>query len=178
MVGDGSDEAGAKTVKAKYLGKGIVPVSIGLSAHRCLSFVVGCDGGRSAVKLFLVNHHGIEMKGYWVDTLWGAIDAGNVTLYQGLLVHIFVFFCPIRSVVKSNFPDLRKIASVHSAPYGVMYIFLRENNADGRPVVRLYTQVDKMTGSKRKELPSEAKVRIPAEDIMKADRECVFTKLF
>jgi len=119
VVGDGgSDEAEVKTVKAKYLGKVIAPVSIGLSAHRCLLLVVGCDGGRSAVEVFLGKHHGVEMKGYWVAALWGAIDAGNVSLYQGHLVHIFVFFCPIRSVVKSNFPDLRKIAAGHSAPYG------------------------------------------------------------
>jgi len=34
-----------------------------------------------------------------------------------------------------------------------------------------------MTGSKSKELPSEAKAGITAEDIMKADREWVFTYL-
>jgi len=74
------------------------------------------------------------------------------------------------TVVKSNFPDLRKIAAVHSAMYGAMYIFPRENNADGQPVVRLYTQVDKMTGSKSKELPWEAKDRVTANDIMEADK--------
>jgi hypothetical protein len=63
VVGDGgSDEAEVKMVKAKYLGKVIVPVSIGLSAHKCLSLEVG---GRSAVQLFLGKHPGFEMKGDW-----------------------------------------------------------------------------------------------------------------
>jgi hypothetical protein len=44
-------------------------------------------------------------------------------------------------------------------------------------VVRLYTQGDKMTGSKTKGLPSEAKARITEEDIMKAEIGCVFTCL-
>ena len=50
-------------------------------------YLVGCDGGHSSVRAFLEAHHGVRMNGDWVDTLWGAIDA----------------------VVKSDFPDLRKI---------------------------------------------------------------------
>lgn len=126
---------------------------------------VGCDGGRSAVRRFLEIHHGVEMKGDWVDTLWGAIDAGKHSQFD----HSFLN-CSISVVVKSNFPDLRKIAAVHSALYGAMYIFPRENNADGQPVVRLYTQVDRMTGAKSKELPWKAKERITAHDIMEADK--------
>lgn len=40
-------------------------------------YLVGCDGGRSSVRQFLVKHHGFEFAGEWVDTLWGAIDAGK-----------------------------------------------------------------------------------------------------
>lgn len=40
-------------------------------------YMVGCDGGRSTVRHYLEEHHGIEFKGDWVDTLWGAIDAGR-----------------------------------------------------------------------------------------------------
>jgi hypothetical protein len=65
---------------------------------------------------------------------------------------------------------LRKIAAVHLALYGAMYIFPCENNADGQPIVRLYTQVDRMTGTKSKELPWKAKEQITAEDIMQADK--------
>ena len=65
-------------------------------------FLVGCDGGRSDVRQFLEKHHGFEMKGDWVDTLWGAIDA----------------------VVKSDFPDLRKISTIHSKHHGGELTFL------------------------------------------------------
>lgn len=57
-----------------------------------LNCIVGCDGGRSSVRSFLEANHGITMDGDWVDTLWGAIDA----------------------VVKSDFPDLRKIGMYFS----------------------------------------------------------------
>lgn len=40
-------------------------------------YLVGCDGGRSSVREFLVKHHAFEFKGEWIDTLWGAIDAGK-----------------------------------------------------------------------------------------------------
>jgi len=77
VVGDGgSNDVEVKMVKAKYLAKVILSalVSIGLSGHRCLSLLVGCDGRRSAVQLFLEKQHGFQMKGDWVDTLWGAIE--------------------------------------------------------------------------------------------------------
>ncbi|KAH8831186.1 FAD binding domain-containing protein [Flagelloscypha sp. PMI_526] len=114
-------------------------------------YMVGCDGGRSAVRQFLEKHHGVEMKGDWVDTLWGAIDA----------------------VVKSDFPDLRKIAAVHSGHYGAMYIFPRENNGDGQPVVRIYTQVDKRTGSKSGEKPWEEREKITVQDIIDTDKKII-----
>jgi 2-polyprenyl-6-methoxyphenol hydroxylase-like FAD-dependent oxidoreductase len=56
-------------------------------------YLVGCDGGRSAVRQLLMDKHGVVMTGEYVDTLWGALDA----------------------VVSSDFPDLRKIAAIHSA---------------------------------------------------------------
>lgn len=40
-------------------------------------YLVGADGGRSSVRQFLEKNHGFEFKGDWVDTLWGAIDAGE-----------------------------------------------------------------------------------------------------
>lgn len=40
-------------------------------------YLVGCDGGRSSVRQFLEKDHGFEFKGDWVDTLWGAVDAGE-----------------------------------------------------------------------------------------------------
>ena len=39
-------------------------------------YMVGCDGGRSSVRHFLQERHGFKFDGEWVDTLWGAIDAG------------------------------------------------------------------------------------------------------
>lgn len=54
-------EQASRTVRAKYL--------------------VGCDGGRSAVRQFLEANHGFEFKGEWVDTLWGAIDAGEAASF-------------------------------------------------------------------------------------------------
>ncbi|KAF9515893.1 hypothetical protein BS47DRAFT_728146 [Hydnum rufescens UP504] len=78
-------------------------------------YLVGCDGGRSGVRQFLEKHHGFEMKGEWVDTLWGAIDAGaQITTFSTL--------APTDDsddqVVKSDFPDLRKIAAIHSKHHG------------------------------------------------------------
>lgn len=50
-------EQKTRTVRAKYL--------------------IGCDGGRSSVRHFLEAQYDFKMDGDWVDTLWGAIDAGT-----------------------------------------------------------------------------------------------------
>lgn len=105
-------------------------------------YLIGTDGGRSAVRQCMSKNHGITFDGDWVDTLWGAIDA----------------------VVETSFPDIRKIAAIASREYGSVMIFPREHNDQGNPVVRLYTQIDKALGIK-----SAKDVRV--EDIMEADRK-------
>ena len=135
-------------------------------------YLVGCDGGRSSVRAFLEVHHGVRMNGDWADTLWGAIDA----------------------VVKSDFPDLRKIgmfsifigltplltprhlAAIHSPSHGAMYIFPREHSATtGQPLVRLYTQLNKSPSLAHltKLGPREGKGRVTKEDIMQADKDII-----
>lgn len=106
-------------------------------------YLVGADGGRSAVRHCMSAKHGITFDGDWVDTLWGAIDA----------------------VVETDFPDIRKIAAIASKNYGSVMIFPREFNDHGHPVVRLYTQINKAMGKK-----VEAK-DVKVEDIMDADRK-------
>jgi hypothetical protein len=54
---------------------------------------------------------------------------------------------------------------------GAIHIFPHENNVNGWPVVRLYTQVEKMTGNR---LPWEPKARNTAEDAMKANMRVRF----
>lgn len=120
-----------KTVRAKYL--------------------IGCDGGRSAVRNVMARDFGVEMNGDWVDTLWGAIDA----------------------VVHTDFPDIRKIAAIHSRDHGAIMIFPRETNDDGKDVVRLYTQINKKDGAE-KDVKGGVKLSagdVKVEDIMEADRK-------
>lgn len=105
-------------------------------------YLIGTDGGRSAVRQCMSQNHGITFDGDWVDTLWGAIDA----------------------VVETSFPDIRKIAAIASKKYGSVMVFPREHNDNGNPVVRLYTQIDKALGIK-----SAKDVKV--EDIMEADRK-------
>jgi 2-polyprenyl-6-methoxyphenol hydroxylase-like FAD-dependent oxidoreductase len=119
-----------KTVRAKYL--------------------IGCDGGRSAVRNIMARDYAVEMKGDWVDTLWGAIDA----------------------VVHTDFPDIRKIAAIHSRDHGAIMIFPRETNDHGKDVVRLYTQINKKDGA-QKSVAGGVKLSagdVRVEDIMAADR--------
>jgi hypothetical protein len=77
----------------------------------------------------------------------------------------------IHLVVKSDFPDSRKIVAVHSVCYRGIHIFPHENNADGWPAVRLYAQVEKRTSNR---LPWEPKARIIAEDAMKTNMRVRF----
>ena len=64
VVGDGgSDEVEVKAVKAKYLTKVILSVLVsGFYLFVCSQMLIvrmGCDGGRSAVQLFLEMQHGV-----------------------------------------------------------------------------------------------------------------------
>lgn len=63
-------------------------------------YLIGCDGGRSAVRQYLQNEHGYTMDGDYVDCLWAAGDL----------------------VVKTDFPDIRKIATIHSEKNGSLYM--------------------------------------------------------
>ena len=120
-----------KTVRAKYL--------------------IGCDGGRSAVRNVMTKDYGVEMTGDWVDTLWGAIDA----------------------VVHTDFPDIRKIAAIHSRDHGAIMVFPRETNDEGKDVVRLYTQINKKDGPEN-DVKGGVKLRagdVKVEDIMDVDRK-------
>jgi 2-polyprenyl-6-methoxyphenol hydroxylase-like FAD-dependent oxidoreductase len=117
-------------------------------------YLIGCDGGRSAVRNVMSRDYGIEMTGDWVDTLWGAIDA----------------------VVHTDFPDIRKIAAIHSRDHGAIMIFPRETNDQGKDVVRLYTQINKKDGPE-KDLKGGVKLNagdVKVEDIMEADRKVIF----
>jgi 2-polyprenyl-6-methoxyphenol hydroxylase-like FAD-dependent oxidoreductase len=114
-------------------------------------YMIGCDGGRSAVRNVMSRDYGVEMKGDWVDTLWGAIDA----------------------VVHTDFPDIRKIAAIHSRDHGAIMIFPRETNDDGKDVVRLYTQINKKDGPEQ-DVQGGVKLKagdVKVEDIMEADRK-------
>ena len=94
--------------------------------------------------------YGIEMTGDWVDTLWGAIDA----------------------VIHTYFPDIRKIAAIHSRDHGAVMIFPRETNNEGKDVVRLYTQINKKDRME-KDVKVSLKLKagdVKMEDIMEADR--------
>jgi 2-polyprenyl-6-methoxyphenol hydroxylase-like FAD-dependent oxidoreductase len=53
----GSNEGKVVTVRCKYL--------------------VGCDGGRSAVRHFGIDNHGLSFDGELLSTLWGAGDFGR-----------------------------------------------------------------------------------------------------
>lgn len=53
----GKDGGEVTTVKCKYL--------------------VGCDGGRSAVRQFGIENHGLSFDGELLSTLWGAGDFGE-----------------------------------------------------------------------------------------------------
>lgn len=120
-------------------------------------YMIGCDGGRSAVRNVMSRDYGVEMNGDWVDSLWGAIDA----------------------VVHTDFPDIRKIAAIHSRDHGAIMIFPRETNDDGKDVVRLYTQINKKDGAEQ-DVKGGVKLSagdVKVEDIMEADRK-VFTSLF
>lgn len=115
-------------------------------------YLVGCDGGRSPVRLVMEIKHGVEMKGDWVDTLWAALDC----------------------VVETNFPDVRKIAAIHSRHHGALYIFPRENNEKGEPIIRCYTQVNRLEGEKSKVSALEAKDKVTSAMVMKAIQEIAY----
>ncbi|KDN46464.1 FAD/NAD(P)-binding domain-containing protein [Tilletiaria anomala UBC 951] len=119
-------------------------------------YLIGCDGGRSAVRTKLEKSHGFEFKGDWVDTLWAALDC----------------------VVDTNFPDVRKIAAIHSAKHGALYIFPRENNQAGDPIIRCYTQVNRLSGEKSKESALEARNKVTKEQVMQAIQEIAYPYKF
>ena len=52
-----------------------------------------------------------------------------------------------------------------------MYIFPRENSASGKPIVRMYTQVNMMNGVKDKNPSYLARDSITVKDIMEADKK-------
>ncbi|CAD6940960.1 unnamed protein product [Tilletia controversa] len=113
-------------------------------------YLVGCDGGRSAVRKHLEREFDdVQFEGDWVDTLWAAMDC----------------------VVKTTFPDIRKIAAIHSAHHGALYIFPRENTAQGEPMVRAYTQVNRLKGEKSKDNAFDAKDRVTADMVQQAIKE-------
>ncbi|KAE8255949.1 hypothetical protein A4X13_0g2865 [Tilletia indica] len=113
-------------------------------------YLVGCDGGRSAVRKHMERtYEDVKFEGDWVDTLWAAMDC----------------------VVNTTFPDIRKIAAIHSAKHGALYIFPRENNSQGEPMVRAYTQVNRLKGEKSTENAFDAKDRVTAEMVQQAIKE-------
>ncbi|KAK0548437.1 hypothetical protein OC846_003739 [Tilletia horrida] len=132
----------------------LVPEIEGTGVTRTIrtKYLIGADGGRSAVRKHLERNFGVKFEGDWVDTLWAAMDC----------------------VVQTTFPDIRKIAAIHSAKHGALYIFPRENNALGQPMVRVYTQVNKLRGTKSTESTALAKERITAELVQQAIQEIAY----
>ncbi|CAO1612932.1 unnamed protein product [Sympodiomycopsis kandeliae] len=112
-------------------------------------YLIGCDGGRSKVRTRMQERHQVEFQGDWVDTLWAALDC----------------------VVETDFPDVRKIAAIHSQSHGALYIFPRENNEKGQPIIRAYTQVNKLGGNKMQGEARDMKDKVTAEMVMKAINE-------
>ncbi len=119
-------------------------------------YLVGCDGGRSKLRKTLEERHEFTFNGDWVDTLWAALDC----------------------VVETNFPDVRKIAAIHSKNHGALYIFPRENNEKGEPIIRCYTQVNRLGGEKSKESALDARDKVTAEMVMKAIQEIAYPYKF
>ncbi|SOV01436.1 related to Phenol 2-monooxygenase [Ustilago sp. UG-2017a] len=115
-------------------------------------YLVGCDGGRSRLRKTLENRHEFTFNGDWVDTLWAALDC----------------------VVETNFPDVRKIAAIHSKNHGALYIFPRENNEKGEPIIRCYTQVNRLGGEKSKQSALDARDKVTAEMVMKAIKQIAY----
>lgn len=64
-----------------------------------------------------------------------------------------------------------QIAAIHSKSHGALYIFPRENNEKGEPIIRCYTQVNRLTGEKSTESALTAKEKVTSEMVMKAIRE-------
>lgn len=133
--------------------EGGAPISIikptGATKTIKTKYLVGCDGGRSRVRKSLEEQHGFTFNGDWVDTLWAALDC----------------------VVETNFPDVRKIAAIHSRNHGALYIFPRENNEKGEPIIRCYTQVNRLAGEKSKESVLDARDKVTSEMVMRAIQE-------
>ncbi|KAK0519694.1 hypothetical protein OC834_007295 [Tilletia horrida] len=121
----------------------------GLTKAVRTKYLVGCDGGRSSVRKHMEREYGVRFEGDWVDTLWAAMDC----------------------VVNTTFPDIRKIAAIHSAHHGALYIFPRENNAQGEPMVRAYTQVNRLKGEKSTENAQEAREKVTADMVQQAIKE-------
>ena len=143
-----TNEGGAPTYTVKETGEAKVIRT---------KYLIGCDGGRSGVRKNLEEEHGFEFNGDWVSTLWAALDV---------------------VIDESDFPDLRKIAAIHSANHGALYIFPREDNANGDPIVRCYTQVNRLGGEKSTETPQEARDKITKEQVMQAIREIAYPYKF
>ncbi|KAN0063049.1 hypothetical protein ACQY0O_004212 [Thecaphora frezii] len=112
-------------------------------------YLIGCDGGRSKVRKTMEVRHGVTFDGDWVDTLWAALDC----------------------VVETDFPDVRKIAAIHSKNHGALYIFPRENNEKGQPIIRCYTQVNRLEGEKSKESALDARDKVTSGMVMRAIKE-------
>ncbi|EPQ28831.1 uncharacterized protein PFL1_03634 [Pseudozyma flocculosa PF-1] len=115
-------------------------------------YLVGCDGGRSRVRKTMEDRHAVTFDGDWVDTLWAALDC----------------------VVETDFPDVRKIAAIHSKNHGALYIFPRENNEKGEPIIRCYTQVNRLEGEKSKESALDARDKVTSDMVMKAIKEIAY----
>ena len=82
-------------------------------------YVVGCDGARSAVRPFI--HRPLD--GISSGQVWGVMDVLALT----------------------NFPDIRRKTAIHSAGSGSLLIIPRE----GGYLVRLYIELDQLTGGQR-----------------------------
>lgn len=74
-------------------------------------------------------------------------------------------------MVETDFPDVRKIAAIHSKNHGALYIFPRENNSKGEPIIRCYTQVNRLEGEKSKSSALEAREKVTSDMVMKAISE-------
>lgn len=84
-------------------------------------YMVGCDGGRSAVRRWLRSYHGILLEGDSHDSRWAAVDVIGV---------------------ETDFPDIRNLSILHGTTSTVLVI--PRESIDGQSCVRLYCQLPDM----------------------------------
>lgn len=82
-------------------------------------YLVGCDGGKSAVRRMLRERHNLKFEGDGHDSRWAALDVLGIS---------------------TDFPDMRNLSILHGSSSTVLVI--PRESIDGQDCVRFYCQVD------------------------------------